>query len=379
MKTIPRILFVDHAEGLGGAEHSLLMLMSHLTPGKWEPHLAGTNGRFLSAAEQANIPIYPVALPRLRRSPRFPFDWLAGARAIAAAAHQVNAEFLHANTIRAALYTALAAKIAKRPFIWHMRDFWLSEDKPAHLWLDKNGKQAFIASAKYIIANSNAVANHLPASKKISVIHNGIDTTQFDPKMDGTPFRQQVGIPPKVPLVGMMGRLRPWKGQSRFLQMAEKIIETNPTTWFVIVGGTVFSENDAYLHQLQQMSHTLGIAERVVFTGQLQNIKPALAALDVFVHPGDPEPFGLVNIEAMAMSKPVVAFAHGALPEIVTPNETGLLVMPGDISALATAVSTLLINKKLAQRLGTAGRNRASQQFDITRTAKEFETLLSKE
>lgn len=376
---VKRILFVDHAKGLGGAEGILLLLMSRLDRTKWEPHLVGVDGDMLDAAQMLNIPTYPVALPRLRRSLRFPLDWLDGVRSIATVANQINADFLHANTIRAAMYTAIAAKLVQRPFIWHMHDFWLSENKPSRLWLDSIGKRTLVAFAQHIIANSNSVAHHLPTSDKTRVIYNGIDTQQFNPKSSGVNFRQQYGIPPNVPLTGMVGRLRPWKGQVQFLQMAKQISENMTDAYFAIVGGSVFDVDNNYLQQLQLISRNLGIENRVVFTGQLKDVRPALASFDVFVHPGDPEPFGLVNIEAMAMGKPVVAFAHGALPEIVIPDETGLLVPPNNIPELATAVSTLLNDKQLAQRLGAAGYIRASQQFDIARTVKEFEAMLIKE
>ena len=94
----------------------------------------------------------------------------------------------------------------------------------------------------------------------------------------------------------------------------------------------------------------------MIFTGQLADPSPAMAAIDVFVQPGAPEAFGLVNVEAMAMEKPVVGFAHGGLPEIVIPGETGLLVAPGDEISLAEAVITLFRDPGRRAELGHAGR-----------------------
>jgi len=369
------ILFVDHADGLGGAEQSLLLLMSHLDKTKWEVHLAGINGRLLTAADRLNISTHPITLPRLRRSPRFPLDWWAGGQAIATIARQINADFLHANTVRAAMYTSVAAKMVKRPFIWHMRDFWLSENKPSRLWMDTAGKRALVASAWRVIVNSNAVAHHLPVSDKVRVVHNGIDIAQFDPQMNGAAFRQQHDIPIDASLVGMVGRLRPWKGQTSFLQMAKQVAERLPNAYFCIVGGSVFDDTDAYPEQLRQMSRDLDLENRVIFTGQLQDVRPALAAFDLFVHPGEPEPFGLVNVEAMAMGKPVAAFAHGALPEIVARGKTGVLTPPDDISALAEAVSTVLQDDIGRQVMGKNGRLHVVQNFSIKQTVSRIEAL----
>ncbi len=100
--------------------------------------------------------------------------------------------------------------------------------------------------------------------------------------------------------------------------------------------------------------------------------------MDIFVHPGQPEPFGLVNIEAMAMARPVVAFAHGALPEIVVHGQTGLLVPPGDVIALANAVRTLLADPEQRRAMGCAGRERVETHFTIQRVAHEVEAALQK-
>ncbi len=97
--------------------------------------------------------------------------------------------------------------------------------------------------------------------------------------------------------------------------------------------------------------------------------------MNVFVHPGDPEPFGLVNIEAMAMEKPVVAFAHGALPEIVVDGETGMLAQPDDIDELATAVLALLSNPEKAREMGRRGRSRVKTQFAIQPYIQQLSTL----
>ena len=376
---VARILFVDHAEEIGGAENSLLMLMCHLDNKSWEPHLTGRNGRFLTTAHQDNIPVYPIELPRLRRSFRFPLDFIKGVRKIAETAHQMNADILHANTIRAALYTSFAARLAKRPFIWHMRDFWLSEGKPDRLWFDTFGKKLLTTFATAVIANSKATADHLPDSKKIKVIHNGIGLEKFNPNLDKRPFRQKFNIPLDAKVVGMVGRLRPWKGQVHFLKMAAQVASENSNAYFLIVGGTTFGVDEEYPNYLKKVTQELGISNRVIFTGQLNDMPQALAAMDIFVHSGDPEPFGLVNIEAMAMKKPVVAFAHGALPEIVIDGETGYLTPPYDIQNLAQRVIDLLHDQELCNKLGENGRLRVEQHFDITHTTQQimnlFETI----
>lgn len=369
------LLFVDHSPVLGGAEKSLLLLLAHLDRQQWQPHLVGVPGDLLEEAARLGISVYPMALPRLRRSARFPADWLGMTRSLARLATQLNSAALVANTVRAAIYCAPAGQIARRPFIWYMRDFWLGEG-PGNPSLDYFGKWLLGRSASRIITNSQAVAAHLPPSPKIVTILNGLDLAAFDPQLDGQAFRQQFQIPLDVPLVGMVGRLRPWKGQTQFLEMAAKIAKSWPQTHFVIIGGDPFEVGDGYPGRVQQLATELGLDHCLTFTGQLQDVRPGLAALDIFVHPGQPEPFGLVNIEAMAMSRPVVAFRHGALPEIVVEGQTGLLVAPNDEASLAQTVLRLLKDERLQQQMGMSGRERALSHFSIHRVVSQFQATL---
>jgi glycosyltransferase involved in cell wall biosynthesis len=370
------ILFVDHAQALGGAEHSLLLILQHLDKGRWQPHLACSQGALAESAAKLGIFHHVIELPRLRGSGRFPFDWRRSVRQLAKLARQLDSAVLYANTVRAALYSAAAARLAKRPFIWHMRDYWLSESKPDNGQIDTLLKRWLCRAASRVITNSQAVARHLPCSDKISVVLNGIDVSRYDPTRRGVTFKKRYEIPDDVPIVGTVGRLRPWKGQVRFLQMAARVKQQFPNTYFVIVGGSPFEVGDDYPQQLQQLTAELALTERVLFTGHLDDVRPALAAMSIFVHAGDPEPFGLVNVEAMAMGKPVVALGHGALPEIVVPGETGLLVLPGDKGGLAQAVNSLLAAPGQRQRLGEAGRERVLSHFTIQRTTAEIEVVL---
>lgn len=375
MKPFP-VLFVDHASALGGAEQSLLLLLQHLDRAQWQPNLACMPGQLADRAMRSGLPCHFTYLPRLRRSPRFFMDWAQSARHLATLARQVQARAIYANTVRAALYAAPAARLAKRPFLWHMRDFWLSETKPRYMGADTAVKRLLCLSATEVIANSHAVAQHLPCAGKTAVVHNGIEVDKFDPDLDGRPFRAQHDIPEDAPVVGMVGRLRPWKGQLPFLHMAAHILRQQPDVYFVVVGGANFAVADDYDKQVYHLAAELGITNQVIFSGMLDDVRPPLAALDIFVHPGEPEPFGLVNIEAMAMAKPIVAFGHGALPEIVQHDVTGLLTPPGDILALAQAVISLLGDTETRQQMGCHGRTRAETHFTIQGTVRGVEAVM---
>ena len=369
-------LFIDHAPAMGGAEGVLLTVCKHLGKNRWRPVLA-CHGTLLEKAQRLGLDAHPVTLPRLRRSPRALMDWWAGVQTLSRLAKRTPARLMYANTVRSMFYALPAARLARLPLVWHFHDFWLSESRPRRLWADRLLKQLLCAAATRVIANSHATAAHLPSGCNPVVVHNAIDIAAFDPTLDGTPFRARYGIPAGVPVAGMVGRLRPWKGQARFLRAMARVAEALPEARFLIAGGAIFGVQDDYEAELHRLAAELGLAGRVVFTGHLDDVRPALAALDVFVHPGDPEPFGLVNLEAMAMRKPVVAFAHGALPEIVVKGKTGLLVPPGDEAALAEAVIGLLRKPQRARELGAEGRARAARCFSVERMISQIEQVLA--
>lgn len=370
------ILFVDHASALGGAERSLLLLLKHLDRQTWQPNLVAVHGPLLEEASRLDVKTHAVSLTRLRKSARFPLHLLRGAHSLAQLAKGIGASLIVANTVRAAVYVAPAAKWARLPFVWYMRDFWLSESRPGHPALDGIGKHLLIATAKTVIANSQAVARNLPASHKVCVVPNGIEVTAFDDSTAARFFRETYNIPPTAPLVGMIGRMRPWKGQLTFLDVADAVHLRAPQCRFLIVGGDPFAVADGYFASVKARAHDLGLQDLVTFTGHLSDVRPALAAMDLFVHPGDPEPFGLVNIEAMAASLPVVAFAHGALPEIVSDGMTGQLVPPGDNRAMVRAVLDLVSDVSSREKMGKAGRARAMRLFSIERVVTDIESIL---
>ena len=366
----PTILFVDHATAIGGAEKSLLMLLDGLDRSRWSLRLACCSGELSRQVKARSIPLHLVEMPSLRRLPL-----LALLRTIYALARGIQADLIYANTARGALYAAPAGLLGGRPFIWHMRDFSFTE---ANTWMDRPLKWLVSHCASVVVANSAATANQLPDSARVRVIHNGIDLTTLDSTLSAVAARQRLSFPAEAQIVGMLGRLRPWKGQERFIRIASKVLRELPDTYFVVAGGDPFGINDGYATKLRYLVEELGIADELTFTGQLHagEVAEVLIAMDLFVHPGDPEPFGLVNLEAMAMGKPVVAFAHGALPEIVEQDVTGTLIPPGDEDACAAAIVELLRTPTRMKELGAAGRARVESLFQIAGTVRAVDELL---
>ncbi len=368
------ILFADHAPGMGGAEYSLLWLMEALVAAGHDIHLATPAGPLADRATQIGVTWHRFAFPPLRRSADFWLTLRRQGNALDVLARSIHADFLHSNTVRTAFYGAVASSGAMR-WIWHMRDFWLSESKPRWPWMDAMLKRWLCRRAAAVVANSRAVAAHLPCGAKTAVVYNGLPENWLATLPDGEKFRRAHAIPAGVPVIGTVGRLRPWKGQKRFLQAAARVAASLPTARFLIVGGAPLQADDDYVAALHALAEEPSLIDKVIFTGQLEDVRPALAAMDLFVHVGDPEPFGLVNIEAMAAGLPLMAFAHGALPEIVMDGETGLLLPPGDLDGVAAALVALWNDPARRRTMGLAGQQRVARHFTVGRT---FQALSSR-
>ncbi|MDX1438006.1 MAG: glycosyltransferase, partial [Anaerolineales bacterium] len=188
------ILFVDHAGGIGGAEVSLLSLCENLDRDQWEPHLIAARGEMADRANSSGLVVHSVELPRLRKSPGFLSRWVEGGHRIARIAGECQAAVIYSNTVRATIYSLLGARLSRRPLVWHMRDFWLSESEPSRPEFDWALKKFAVNQARRVIANSHCTAGHLPPDPKVSIVYNGVDPDRFNPDRDRAGLREQYGL-----------------------------------------------------------------------------------------------------------------------------------------------------------------------------------------
>jgi len=204
----------------------------------------------------------------------------------------------------------------------------------------------------------------IPRHKTV-VIPNGIDLQDFEHLPNKQRARAALGLSPDQMLVGTVARLDPVKRLDVLLQAMTSL----PDVCAVIVGDGPERES------LGAMSERLEIASRVRFAGQQDDVRPWLAAMDVFVLSSDWEGMSNAVLEAMAAGLPVVATAVGGTPEVVVNGVTGLLVPPRDPDTLAQAITRLLRNPDLRREMGQAGRERVEREFSVERMVQATEAL----
>jgi glycosyltransferase involved in cell wall biosynthesis len=170
-------------------------------------------------------------------------------------------------------------------------------------------------------------------------------------------------LPAGVPVVGMVGRLQPWKGQDRLLRAQALLRERGRELHLLVVGGDAYGLSSEYAAELPRLADSLGLAGAVTMTGQVPDAGPYIELMDVLVNASEPEPFGIVLLEGMARGVAVVAVGSGGPTEIIDGGRTGMLARTGEPEALAEALEPLLDSAELRGSLAAAGRESYLRDF----------------
>lgn len=293
---------------------------------------------------------------------------------------QNNFELVHTNSLKSDLIGGLAARMARVPVVWHIRDRIDSDYLPTVAVKAFRLCSRFIPT--FIVANSDATLNTVRGkvgktvgfhnSTKMCTVHDGIDQSNYSVKPDTTFKRGDLAK------IGLIGRLSPWKGQHIFIQAASLVSKKYEQVKFFIIGSTMFGE-EQYELEIRELVNSLNLQNFVEFVGFVQNIPNRIEDLDMVVHASTTgEPFGQVIIEGMAAGKPIVATNGGGVPEIVQNHETGLLIPMSDPVAMAEAITTLINAPDKAHAMGVAGRQRVSMHFSIQKTSRAIEAIYDK-
>lgn len=364
---------------MGGGEVALLNLIAALDRTRYEPVvLLFGDGPLREKLQAIDVPVCIVALDSaiadarkdaLGDGPGKLSKTLTAAKfllRLRKAIRRAKVDLVHTNSLKSDLLGGLAARLAGRPVVWHVRD------RIADDYLPPRVVKMFRTIARRVptalIANSRATLETLiPAGdpprvgkKRAFIVHDGTHL----PAAVTSPVRKNSAC-----VIGLVGRLAPWKGQHVFIEAAARVRAKFPDAKFRIIGSALFGE-DEYERGLRASVDALGLADTVEFAGFRSDVEQAIAELDILVHASTTgEPFGQVIIEGMAAGKPVIATRGGGVPEIVPDGKAGLLVPMGDGLAMANAIETLLTDAAARQAMGRAGRAHVEAHFTMAHVA----------
>jgi len=238
-------------------------------------------------------------------------------------------------------------------------------------------KRTYFAGTHHLVSCSHAVARMMIAccpalAGRVLVIPYGVDLDRFQPALPDSPvvkaLRHELGLQDGHSIIGFVGRLAAQKGLRHLVSAAELLQKRYANLHFLIVGdgplGIEFKAATALLGE-----------NRFSFLGERYDVPDLLALFDVLVVPSEWEGTPIVNLEAMAVATPVVAFDVDGIPETIAHSETGLLVPYQDTQGLASAIAQLLDDVSLRRRMGAAGRQRVEQMFDVRGMVRTFESI----
>jgi glycosyltransferase involved in cell wall biosynthesis len=283
---------------------------------------------------------------------------------------------VHSNTL-AVLGGAVWALRRRVAHLWHVHEIILSPRVVSRAF-----PLLARALADRVMSNSTLTEKWLLAeqpklSGRSAVVFNGLPVTLPPPEAEVRAFRQRVGAAAGDVVVTLAGRLNRWKGHGLLIDAAALLKRRGSLgrLRFAIVGDTAPGQEDLR-DQLLERVRTAGLEDRFSFVAFVDDINPVWFGSDIAVVPSiDPEPFGMVAIEAMAASVPVIAAGHGGLLDIVVGDRTGILFEPRNSASLADALARLADDPVARKRLGECGAIRQAALFSVHRQIERTEAI----
>ncbi|MEZ0240871.1 MAG: glycosyltransferase [Chloroflexota bacterium] len=348
----------------GGAQEHVFNLLTRVDRERYDVSICSlTAGPATRRMERAGIPVCIIDTP----------DDDTAIEAVAAHLAAVRADVVHAHMYRAEVLATQAAwrlGATGRP-----RPFVVSTVHSSRVRSDEDRDliRRLTPRMDHLIAVSKAIVRKIEDEGRVgapvSLIYNGVDLDRYAAPETCCTLHEELAIPADAPIVGVVARLEPEKGHPTLLEAWPAVLAAVPDARLVVVGEG--SRREA----LEAQAAELGVLDCVVFTGRRDDVPAVTAALDVAVLPSYREAQGLSILEAMALSRPVVASAVGGIPEMIEDGRTGLLVPPHDAPALAAAITRLLTDHALADTIGRAGHDLAYDQFCVEQMVRSVETI----
>jgi glycosyltransferase involved in cell wall biosynthesis len=390
-----RIAFLSVSAEMGGSEASLLELVRglrrlapHVEPVVVVPREGPLAARVLEAGAAVRVLPMPTALASFGEwslQGRSGIARRSGAllnavgalgtyrRALSGLLDEIAPDVIHTNGLKLHVIASRAARLDV-PVVWHIHEYL------AHRPLSRRLLRHHAPRASAVVANSRSVEEDarltLGPAAPVTSIYNAVDLQTFAPDGDVADLDRRAGLPPApsgTVRVGLVATFARWKGHEIFLRAIAQLDAAHIRAY--VIGGPVYDTAGSQysVEELRALADTLGIADRVGFTGFVDRPAEAMRALDVIVHAStEPEPFGLVIAEGMACGRTVIVSAAGGAAELVEHDVDALTVAPGDVAALAGALGRCATDDALRARIGADARRTATRRFNPDVFAAQF-------
>lgn len=371
-----RTLFIVPSLRRAGAENQVVQLVNGLSDGVFEKHLLS----YLPGDELlANLDHEQVTYHSVRRTAKIDFSV---ARAIGRIIDEHQIDIVHCTLENALLYGLLGARNATR--------------KPRFICAIHTTRQpswkndlAYSLIYKHLLRRCSQVwfmcefqASHWTSRapflrERQRIIYNGIRAEDFvlEEHVDsGNALLKTLGIADNARIICSVAGLRREKGHDVLLTSFKELCDKSEFDCYLLLAGSGPTEE-----KLRNTVNQLGLESRVVFLGEVSDVRPLLAAADCKVLASAAETFSMAMLEAMAMQVPVICTRVGGAPEAIRNRESGLLITPGDVTDLANGLSWILSDDSRRARMGVAARESVTQNFTYSKMVEQSHSCLIEE
>jgi L-malate glycosyltransferase len=228
-------------------------------------------------------------------------------------------------------------------------------------------RRVLAVSADVAVSIGRSLGDAVP----VQVVLNGVSVDRFvRANFDGAELRGQLGLDTEHVVIGSVAVFRKQKRLDLWLEVARRVLEQAPQARFLLVG------DGPERGLVEQRIRELGLAGRVLLPGLQADVRPYLAAMDVYLMTSDFEGVPIALLEAMAMQLPPVVTDAGGMPEMIETGSNGIVRARGDVAGLAEEVRSLVVGDAARRRLlGEAARNRVRDHFSTQRMMSEIEQV----
>ena len=379
--------------GIGGAQEVVRTLAAYLPEHGCRPVVCTfRDGPLRHEIEQMGIPV--ELLPDRRHTvlslPQFLGDLWRIRRALHELVERYQVDVIQTHLLRRLDFLVLTLRRAPGlPLVFwtvHNTNFTLrAEHLQSHKWLLRPKRVAYRLLyrlgnrwANGFIAVSEEVRGAVlrdigNVDENITVIPNGVDVRRYQSRIERRRVRSELNLDDDHHLMSVVGTLKEQKGHRYLIEAVSLLVSEHPQLRIAIVG------DGELRHQLEAAVNTAELTDHVIFLGNRNDVPELLSASDSFVLPSLWEGLPMALIEAMAAGLPIIATEVSGTKQVMVADRTGLLVPPGDATALADAIRSLLSDPVQAETMGAAARARVVESFSAARQAQLHRNLYERE
>jgi glycosyltransferase involved in cell wall biosynthesis len=384
-----KILLIHQSAELYGSDKTILMFITNLDRNKYLPIvILPFDGPLKREFEKNNVEVIIAPVLKLYRKMftpkgivKFFNEYKLGLKILSELHKKYSFDIVYSHTL-ASLIGIVFARKNKIKHLWHVQEIIA---KP--VIFNKGFVKLLSLKANNIAVYDSKttmefwIKDNPSLEKKSEFVCNGLDVSSKPPldlELVKKIRKEYFKVEENDLVISLVGRINSWKGQPLLLEAFNILSKKYDNIKLVFIGSAPPNQ-EFFETRLRLKISEYKLEDRVEIIPFQENIWPFWDAIDIAVVPStEPEPFGMVAIEAMLSKKPVVAANHGGLTETVVHEYNGLLFKPGIAENLSECLKTLIDDNNLRTTFGENGYNRTIEHFSLAKHLEKFDTIFEK-